>query len=187
MPSSSESLTVNTNSVKSTRVTTAGNSSAERGHQTTPSAPAVFTARHKREGGARTLTWRWNAAAPTAQVALVTCRVRGPSAMRDIDSAGDCNDVSQFSQALTQYTELVRTLLMRFYGYECKEPDRGNFTLCFCRLEDALAYCVTLQVRVSLLISHHHKFRFIVMCTSSQRIFPRQTPRCPCTRTAAPS
>lgn len=83
----------------------------------------------------------------TAQVALVTCRVR-PHKPRDIDSASEANECTQTNETLVQYTDLVRSLLMRFYGYECKEPDQGNFTLCFCRLEDALAYCVTLQVRV---------------------------------------
>jgi len=94
----------------------------------------------------------------------VTCRVRGASI--DMDSAAEgLDDGSRFREALVQYSNLVRALLMRFYGYECKEPDLGNFTLCFCRLEDALAYCVTLQVGSSLFLS----------CLLEPSTGPRQT------------
>jgi hypothetical protein len=121
-------------------------------------------------------------------VALVTCRVRGASI--DMDSAAEgLDDGSRFREALVQYSNLVRALLMRFYGYECKEPDMGNFTLCFCRLEDALAYCVTLQVGSSLFLSclfhcqynidpnefcmwnHQNIFRFVLYILFEQVLF----------------
>ena len=46
---------------------------------------------------------------------------------------------------VTQWCDLVRRLLERFHGYECKEPERGKFTLAFACFKEALAFAVTAQ------------------------------------------
>jgi hypothetical protein len=39
----------------------------------------------------------------------------------------------------------VRRLLTEFDGYECKEPERGKFTLAFKGFKDAVGFAVTIQ------------------------------------------
>ncbi len=36
---------------------------------------------------------------------------------------------------MARYAELVRRLLVKHDGYECKEPEPGKFTLAFSRLD----------------------------------------------------
>jgi len=50
-----------------------------------------------------------------------------------------------YNQVVTAWCDLVRRLLIRFNGYECKEPERGKFTLAFASYKSAMAFAVTAQ------------------------------------------
>jgi hypothetical protein len=43
------------------------------------------------------------------------------------------------------WSELVRRLVTQFNGYECKEPERGKFTLVFKEFKDSVGFAVTIQ------------------------------------------
>jgi hypothetical protein len=49
------------------------------------------------------------------------------------------------AQVVTAWCDPVRRLLICFNGYECKEPERGKFTLAFASLKSAMAFAVTAQ------------------------------------------
>lgn len=39
--------------------------------------------------------------------------------------------ITAFNVGVGKYTKLVRRLLPKYAGYECKEPESGKFTLSF--------------------------------------------------------
>ena len=41
------------------------------------------------------------------------------------------NTITAYNVAVGKYSKLLRKLLPRFGGYECKEPESGKFTLAF--------------------------------------------------------
>ena len=53
-----------------------------------------------------------------------------------------------YEQCVLEWCDLVRKLLIQFSGYECKEPERGKFTLAFESYKNALAFAVTAQEQV---------------------------------------
>lgn len=53
-----------------------------------------------------------------------------------------------YGEAVQGFCGTVRSLLGRYMGYECKEPETGKFTLAFSTLPEALAFAVTLQAEL---------------------------------------
>lgn len=41
------------------------------------------------------------------------------------------NYISNPQVAISKYTTVARKLMVRYHGYECKEPEPGKFTLAF--------------------------------------------------------
>ena len=50
-----------------------------------------------------------------------------------------------------QWADLARAILPAFYVYECKSPEKGQFTLAFKRLEHAVAFCTSAQLYLAKL------------------------------------
>jgi len=50
-----------------------------------------------------------------------------------------------YDTSVMLWSELVRRLLTQFNGYECKEPERGKFTLVFKDFKDSVGFAVTIQ------------------------------------------
>ena len=51
-----------------------------------------------------------------------------------------------WSRHVDSWCDLVRRLLLKYDGYECKEPQKGKFTLAFKSLPNAIAFATTAQV-----------------------------------------
>jgi hypothetical protein len=70
-------------------------------------------------------------------------RARGRSTYYYYDHTGaKTKAVEQASMqaAISLFCSTLRELVLRFDGYECKEPEPGKFTLAFSQLEDALLF-----------------------------------------------
>ena len=56
--------------------------------------------------------------------------------------------LTAYNVALGKASKLMRQLLRRHHGYECKEPEPGKLTLAFRHLEDALDWGCALQAEL---------------------------------------
>jgi class 3 adenylate cyclase len=78
-------------------------------------------------------------------------RARGRSTYYYYDHTGaKTKAVEQASMqaAISLFCSTLREIVLRFDGYECKEPEPGKFTLAFSRLEDALLFASKLHTEL---------------------------------------
>jgi hypothetical protein len=78
-------------------------------------------------------------------------RARGRSTYYYYDHTGaKTKAVEQASMqaAISLFCSTLRELVLRFDGYECKEPEPGKFTLAFSQLEDALLFASKLHTEL---------------------------------------
>lgn len=56
--------------------------------------------------------------------------------------------LTAYNVAVSMYSDIVRKRLHLYYGYECKEPEPGKFTLAFRSLEDAIRWGAHVQLEL---------------------------------------
>lgn len=78
-----------------------------------------------------------------------------PAEVRDAEQASSpvsddtiLRVITDFNVGVGKYTRLVRRLLPKYAGYECKEPESGKFTLSF--------RCDAAQPQTYRHMFHHH-------------------------------
>lgn len=69
---------------------------------------------------------------------LMVAQVAKPDEVKDAEQASSpvsddtiLRIITAFNVGVGKYTKLVRRLLPKYAGYECKEPESGKFTLSF--------------------------------------------------------
>ncbi|DBA77690.1 TPA: hypothetical protein ACH3X2_008392 [Trebouxia sp. C0005] len=89
---------------------------------------------------------------PNDNMAIVFVKVAKPREVRDAEQASSpvsddtiLRVITAFNVGVGKYTKLVRSLLPKYSGYECKEPESGKFTLSFRRLEEAVRWSAAVQ------------------------------------------
>ncbi|KAK9786282.1 hypothetical protein WJX73_000303 [Symbiochloris irregularis] len=89
---------------------------------------------------------------PTFNMAILFIKVSRPAEVLMAEQAmgpGSDDDIvrtlTAFNMGVAKVSRLVRRLLPKFRGYECKEPEPGKFTLAFRFLQDAIRWCAAVQ------------------------------------------
>ncbi|KAK9829405.1 hypothetical protein WJX72_005653 [[Myrmecia] bisecta] len=90
---------------------------------------------------------------PAQDMTIVFIKVAKPSEVRDAETSNSpgvsdeavFNTITAYNVAVATASKVVRRLLAKYDGYECKEPEPGKFTLAFRPLEQAVRWSAAVQ------------------------------------------